>query len=197
MSNRNNQKKNQLRIIGGEWRGRKLPFGTFEGLRPTPDSVRETLFNWLQPVIHGALCIDLYSGSGALGFEAISRGAASVTMLDKQNRITRQLQENAQTLKCTQANIFSQNALDYLAAPAIQPFNIAFIDPPYQQGMAEPSCRLLEENGWLAPGAMIYLEVEKELTTLPIPSNWEILRSKKTGHVSFHLLQRHTNQERT
>ncbi len=197
MNSRNNQKKNQLRIIGGEWRGRKLPFGTSEGLRPTPDRVRETLFNWLQPVIAGAHCIDLYSGSGALGFEAISRGAASATMLDNQNRVTRQLQDNALTLKCSQAKIVNQSALDYLAHPASHTYQVAFIDPPYQKGMAEPSCRLLEENNWLAPGAMIYLEVEKALSTLPVPGNWELLRSKKAGHLSFHLLQRHPLQEQT
>ncbi len=195
MNNRNNQKKNQLRIIGGEWRGRKLPFTTSAGLRPTPDQVRETLFNWLQPIIAGAHCIDLYSGSGALGFEAISRGAASVIMLDNQNHVTRQLHDNALTLKCRQATIVNQSALNYLAHPASHTLHIAFIDPPYQKGMVEPSCRLLEENNWLAPGAMIYLEAEKELSTLPVPDNWEILRSKKSGHLRFHLLQRHPLQE--
>lgn len=191
MNNRNNKNKNQLRIIAGEWRGRKLPFIALEGLRPTPDSVRETLFNWLQNIIYGARCLDLYSGSGALGFEAISRGASEVVMLDNQNKVTRQLQENSQLLACDKANIHCQNALNYLENKALEPFNIVFIDPPYNKNLVEPTCRLLEDNGWLAPDALIYLEVEKGLYQLPVPNNWELLRSKKAGHVSYHLLQRH------
>lgn len=195
MSNKKPTKQNQLRIIGGQWRGRKLPFADIEGLRPTPDRVRETLFNWLQPCIHGAHCLDLYAGSGALGLEALSRGASEVIMLDTQNRITRQLRENCQLLKCDQAKIYSQSALDFLAHAAPHPVSIAFIDPPYRKQLVEPSCRLLEENGWLTPGAMIYIEVEKELSSLPVPANWEILRSKQAGQVSYHLLQRHANEE--
>jgi len=195
MNNKKSATKNQLRIIGGQWRGRKLPFADIEGLRPTPDRVRETLFNWLQPVIHGSRCLDLYAGSGALGLEALSRGAAEVTLLDTQNRITRQLTENCQHLKCNQAKIYSQNALDYLSHSTHQPVDIVFIDPPYRKNLIEPSCQLLEKNGWLTAGAMIYIEVEKELAGLPTPTNWELLRSKQAGQVSYHLLQRHANEE--
>ncbi len=195
MKNRKKQISNQLRIIGGEWRGRKLPFADIEGLRPTPDRVRETLFNWLQPYIIASRCLDLYAGSGALGLEALSRGANHVTMLDNQNKVTRQLKENAQLLKTHKAEIFCQSALDYLALPCRRPFQIVFVDPPYRKDIVRPTCQLLETNNWLSDGAMIYLEVETELTTLPIPDNWKILRSKQAGQVRYHLLQRHAIEE--
>ena len=112
-------------------------------------------------------------------------------MLDNQNKVIRQLKENLQLLKCDQASVFCQSALDYLAMPASQPFQIVFIDPPYRKNLIEPSCQLLEQNGWLTDDAMIYLEVEQELSALPTPNNWQLLRSKKAGQVSYHLLQRH------
>jgi len=183
--------ENTLRIIGGQWRGRKLPFADLEGLRPTPDRVRETLFNWLQPIIHGARCLDLFAGSGALGLEALSRGAARVTLVDQSHQVTRQLQQNCQTLKTDQAEIVCQSALSLLDSQAPQPFGVIFIDPPYHKNLVAPTCQLLEQNGWLAANTLIYLEVEKELTTLPVPQNWELLRSKQAGQVSYHLLRRH------
>jgi 16S rRNA (guanine966-N2)-methyltransferase len=184
---------NTLRIIGGQWRGRKLPFANLEGLRPTPDRVRETLFNWLQGPIQCARCLDLYAGSGALGLEALSRGANHVLMADTQQQVIRQLQQNCQTLSCNLATFHSGSALQLLEMGTSQPYNIAFIDPPYRKGLVEPTCRLLEQKQWLSDGALIYLEVEQELKELPVPENWELLKSKKAGQVSYHLLKRHAS----
>lgn len=179
----------QLRIIGGTWRGRKLRFPEIETLRPTPDRVRETLFNWLAPIITGARCLDLYAGSGALGLEALSRGAASVVMVDSDARVITRLREHIHTLQASSAEIVQAEALVYLASAPPQAFDIVFLDPPFRLGLIAPACEALEKHGWLKPGATIYLEAEKGYAP-QLPANWRIIKSKQAGQVGYHLARR-------
>lgn len=180
--------RNQLRIIGGEWRSRRLDFPDVEGLRPTPDRVRETLFNWLMPVIQGARCLDLFTGSGALGLEALSRGAAEVVMVDRDPRVIATLRGHLQLLKAERATLLQQSALDYLQGTAT-PFDLVFLDPPFRQGLLEPALQLLSAHGWLAPGARLYIEQESEQTPVTLPEDWEILRELKAGQVLCRLVR--------
>lgn len=180
---------NQLRIIGGQWRGRKLAFPDVPGLRPSGDRVRETLFNWLAPCLAGARCLDLFAGSGALGLEAASRGAGEVLMLDRSPVVVRQLQAHCDLLQAGQVQVQQVDALHYLQGDA-RPFHIVFLDPPFHQGLLAPCCALLEERGWLAPKAWIYLEVECELGEPSLPTGWRLHRSKTAGEVGYHLALR-------
>lgn len=178
---------NQLRIIAGEWRGRKLPFANIEGLRPTPDRVRETLFNWLAPLIEGARCLDLFAGSGALGLEALSRGASEVVMLDQSAKVTRQLQDNLKLLQCKQATVLQKDALTYLQAKPEQAFDVVFLDPPYRKNLILPCIERLSHPTWLKQGARVYIEIESEGVLPELPPTWELIRSKKAGQVAYHL----------
>ena len=188
------QRGNELRIIGGEWRSRRLAFANGEGLRPTPDRVRETLFNWLAPIIDGARCLDLFAGSGALGLEALSRGAAGVVMLDKQRSAIKHLQDNLRLLRCERAELIHTDALAYLQQTAAAPFDIVFLDPPYRQNLLAPCIDLLESHGWLKAEAYIYLELESEAELPELPANWQLRNSKKAGQVAYHLACRHGSQ---
>lgn len=183
--------KNQsLRIIGGSWRGRKLAFPSVPGLRPSPDRVRETLFNWLAGVIHGSRCLDLFTGSGALGLEAASRGAAEVVMVDTSRAVIDQLRQHQQTLQADMIRLVQADALSYLKQAA-RPFDVVFLDPPYRQGLLVPCCRQLAEAGWLAEGAYIYMEAERELGEPALPEGWALHRSKTAGQVGYHLAINH------
>lgn len=184
-----------LRIIGGEWRSRKLAFPEIEGLRPTPDRVRETLFNWLQGVTPGARCLDLFAGSGALGLEALSRGAASTTFVDQSSEVVRQLRANLQSLKCQQAEVVTANAVDWLQArqtDAEARFDLVFLDPPFRQDLIPVMAQLLESRNLLAANAVIYIETEAELglEQMQLPSTWEEHRSKTAGQVTYRLFFR-------
>lgn len=190
--NKKKNKENQLRIIGGEWRGRKVSFSDAEGLRPSPDRVRETLFNWLQPSITGSHCLDLFSGSGALGLEALSRGAAEVHMVDRNRQIIQHLQQQLVLLGNKKGHCHYSEAVPFLSQPAKQRFDIVFLDPPYRQNMLPLCCELLEKNGWLEDQALIYIEAEKELGEPSLPDNWQLIRSKKAGQVGYHLATRNS-----
>jgi 16S rRNA (guanine966-N2)-methyltransferase len=178
--------RNELRIIGGLWRSRKLKFPSAEGLRPTPDRVRETLFNWLRFDVDGARCLNLYAGSGALGFEAASRGAARVVHVEMNPAVCEALEKNRALLKADQVEIVRADVVRFLAGPA-EPFDLAFVDPPFRHGLLVPSCVLLEERGWLAPGAKIYFEAEHGLSLDGLPPNWRLLRGGTAGEVNYHL----------
>jgi 16S rRNA (guanine966-N2)-methyltransferase len=178
---------NQLRIIGGQWRGRKLCFADGEGLRPTLDRVRETLFNWLQYNITGARCFDPFSGSGALGLEALSRYAGEVVMLDTNPAAIRCIQENLTLLCAENASLFNMDARDYLQQRQAIPFDIAFLDPPFNQQLLIPLINLLEGGHWLKKGSLIYIEVEKNLGRPAIPETWEMLKEKKAGQLGYYL----------
>jgi len=177
---------NQLRIIGGEWRGRKLTFPDVEGLRPTTDRVRETLFNWLQPVIQGARCLDLFAGSGALGMEALSRGAAVVQFIDRERRAVQSLKENLALLRSTRGEVLQVDALSYLRGEA-RPFDVVFLDPPFRQGLLQPCLEQLCQGGWLAEHGRIYIEVEQEGGEPEMPEGWEMVRRKQAGQVIYGL----------
>lgn len=177
---------NTLRIIGGQWRGRKLRFPDGEGLRPTTDRVRETLFNWLQPVIAGARCLDLFSGSGALGLEALSRGAGEVVFVERNPRAVRALKENLALLQAEGTEVHQGDSLAYLRSEH-KPFDVIFLDPPFRQNLLAPALTLLAEGGLAAPGARIYIEMESEQGEPELPPGWELLRSKQAGQVAYHL----------
>ncbi|MCL6742968.1 MULTISPECIES: 16S rRNA (guanine(966)-N(2))-methyltransferase [Kosakonia] len=185
----------QIRIIGGQWRGRKLPVPDSPGLRPTTDRVRETLFNWLAPSMVDAHCLDCFAGSGALGLEALSRYAASATLLEMERSVAQQLQQNLATLKAANAKVVNTNTLTFLANPGT-PHNIAFIDPPFRKGMLEETVRLLENNGWLADDALIYIESEVEKGLPPVPAHWQLHREKVAGQVAYRLYHREAQGEK-
>jgi 16S rRNA (guanine966-N2)-methyltransferase len=176
----------QLRIIGGQWRGRRLNFPALEAIRPSPDRVRETLFNWLQPHIVGASCLDLFAGSGALGLEALSRGAAHVCFVDREAQIGRYLRDTLQRLECAQASVHVEEAGRFLQRTA-RPFEIVFLDPPFDSAVLPEACSLLAQ-GWLAPQAWVYIECPADMPLL-LPPSWQMHRSRRAGQVGYHLLQ--------
>jgi 16S rRNA (guanine966-N2)-methyltransferase len=183
----------ELRIVGGEWRGRKIRFPPVAAIRPTPDRVRETLFNWLQPVIVGSRCLDLYAGSGALGLEALSRGANEVVFVDVDAAVTRHLTDTLARLGCTRGRVVRADArrmLDSAAERASGPFDVVFLDPPFAEPVLAAICDLLDRDGWLATGAHIYLEAPAAAGDPQLPADWTLLRSKRAGEVGYHLARR-------
>ena len=184
------QKPSQLRIIGGEWRSRKVPFVAVEGLRPTHDRVRETLFNWLQAQVAGAHCADLFSGSGALGLEALSRGAESMLFVEQAASVATQLKANLKTLNCVRGTVANGDVLQWLKTQKPQQLlDVVFLDPPFNKGLAQETCELLESQAHLSNNAWVYVEVEKGLQWTP-PANWRCHREKTSGQVTFSLFQR-------
>lgn len=181
----------QVRVIGGEWRGRKLPVPHAEGLRPTPDRIRETLFNWLQFSIAGKTCLDAFTGSGALAVEALSRGAAQVTALERDSKVTQQLGILLTPLAGDRLTLVNTDALRWLETQPAQAFELVFLDPPFGESLLEPACQLLEEKGWLAEGALIYVEQAKQQAGLvDFPPNWILQKDKQVGDVHFSLYTR-------
>ena len=163
-----------------------MTFTDLPGLRPTPVRVRETVFNWLQHDIDGSHCLDLFSGSGAMGFEAASRGAAYVVQVENNAIACRQLKENAIALSATQVKIVNQDVFRFLAGDA-EPFDLVFMDPPFGKNMAAQCCQWLEDKCWLAKHAKIYVEVECLPALSGIPENWQLLKAKTAGEVAYHL----------
>lgn len=186
-------RQSQLRIIGGEWRSRRFSFVEQPGLRPTPDRVRETLFNWLSSDIEGARCLDLFAGSGGLTLEALSRGARQVLSCDLSREAVETLRGHLKILDCDRAEILQQDALALLANSPSSPFNLVFIDPPFHQDLLIPACALLEDHNWLTDDALIYTESETAPEHLPYPANWSLHRQKKAGQVWYSLWQRRIN----
>lgn len=181
-------KAGNLRIIGGIWRGRKLGFPEVEGLRPTGDRVRETVFNWLQPMLGGSRCLDLFAGSGALGLEAASRGAGEVVLVETDRSAYQLLQSNLTVLNASQCQIFHGRAEQFLASQK-QAFDVVFIDPPYQSNMWTQIAQLLTEQALLNDGARIYLEYPRRQDMPDLPSSWHLLREKKAGDVKYCLFE--------
>ena len=180
----------QLRIIAGQWRSRQFNFPMAAGLRPTPNRVRETLFNWLAPYVEGAKVLDLFAGSGALFLEALSRGAGSALALDLNPAAITSLRSHLQTLKCDKGQLQQTDALLFLQNPAATPFDLVFLDPPFNQNLLLPACTLLEQNGWLAADAWVYTESENSPSSLGMPGNWRLHREKQAGQVYYALWQR-------
>ncbi|MDR3490677.1 MAG: 16S rRNA (guanine(966)-N(2))-methyltransferase RsmD [Gammaproteobacteria bacterium] len=179
----------QIRIISGMWRGRKLKVPDLPGLRPTTDQIRETVFNWLQTKIVGAHCLDLFTGSGALGFEALSRGAEQVVMIDQSPVVVANVREQLKLLKAFNAEVYQANVPQGLKPP-VRLFDVVFLDPPFGKNLLLPCCFYLEENKYLANNAYIYLESENPIDETDLPSHWKLIKSKKTGQVAYHLAQR-------
>ncbi|EGV33964.1 methyltransferase [Thiorhodococcus drewsii AZ1] len=179
-------KTNQLRIIGGRHRGRRLPFPDQLGLRPTSDRVRETLFNWVAPIIEGARCLDVFSGSGALGFEAASRGAGEVVMLERAPKVVHQLRCNAETLALEAVSVHQADSLEWLEGSG-RPFDLVFLDPPFADDLLESACARLAGNGWLAPGSRVYLESAAKPGFPDLPADWDLVREKTAGQVRYGL----------
>lgn len=179
-----------IRIISGKWRGKKLPVQDKEGLRPTTDRTKETLFNWLMQDIRDANCLDCFSGSGSLAFEALSRYAKNVTLLEKDKQVASQLGENLKTLKVDNATLIETDSIHYLQQSASQKFDIVFIDPPFFNGLLQPCCNALEKNDYLAEKALIYIEKETLSDDFSAPTNWQLLKENSTAQVSYQLYLR-------
>jgi 16S rRNA (guanine966-N2)-methyltransferase len=180
-------KNNVLRIIGGEWRSRKLRFADVSGLRPTPDRVRETLFNWLQMQVPGARCLDLFAGSGAVGLEALSRGAGEVVMVEKHAAAARMLRENIALLGAQNAVLVHDDAFRYLQRETVG-FDLIFLDPPFRQNLLVPVLEAIFAKGLLNAGGMIYLEQEADASTDFSRFNLTMHRDTKAGQVQSLLL---------
>jgi 16S rRNA (guanine966-N2)-methyltransferase len=182
---------NQLRIIGGNHRGRRLRFIPGRGLRPTPDRVRETLFNWLQADIHGARCLDLFAGSGALGLEALSRGAAHLVAVEHNRAAAQRLRDNISLLnEQAAAEVVHGDALRLLRTPPDTPFDIVFLDPPFADELLPEACRRLEQNHWLSDAAIVYLEHEAKQPWPALPETWIVSREGVAGQSAQRLLRR-------
>jgi 16S rRNA (guanine966-N2)-methyltransferase len=192
-----NLTRGELRIIAGQWRGRKLRFLDNNELRPTTDRVRETLFNWLQSDLAGSRCIDLFAGSGALGFEAASRGAGNVLMIEQSEETVSGIRENIEKLGANQIQVYCENAMNFLVDEENtkehlreQLFDIVFMDPPYRSNLIGACCELLEQGQWLANHAKIYIEYDVRSCLSKIPESWQRLKSKKAGSVGYDLYQK-------
>ncbi|VAW50240.1 16S rRNA (guanine(966)-N(2))-methyltransferase [hydrothermal vent metagenome] len=191
------------RIIGGKWRGRKVAFDDAEGLRPTTDRIRETVFNWLQPYLQQSHCLDAFAGSGVLGFEALSRGASEVVFIEKNIKTAKKIQENIDVLGFDDAHVFHQDVLHWLQSkkilsksivlgsneqPAEKKFDLVFLDPPFYLDLLTKAGTLLIDSDCLAEKAIIYVEhnVDENIKT---PENWFCLKEKKAGQVVYRLFE--------
>ena len=200
----NAEKAGKVRIIGGLYRSRFVNFVQAEGLRPTADRVRETVFNWLDSVVSNAKVLDLYAGSGVLGIEAISRGAKHVVFVDKNPEVVLQLNRTLIGFEIQNSLVLETNANEWLSASKASarrtiegsqlaeagPFDIAFVDPPYKECSILESCNLLENSGLLKPDSNIYVESDNAISQGLMPTNWQCVKSKKAGKVYFYLYQR-------
>jgi len=181
---------NTLRIIGGSLRGRKLRFPDCPGLRPTADRVRETLFNWVQADVVGAHCLDAFAGSGALGFEAFSRGADAVTMVEKQPRVAASLRQALTELDDSEVIRIIEQPVEQFLATDPQRYDLVFLDPPFGTDLYTQSLALLATGASLRPGAKIYIECARHADVLTaIPTSWQLLREKAAGQVEYRLFQ--------
>lgn len=178
----------RVRIIGGQWRHRQLRFYESGAVRPTPDAIRETLFNWLQDSLDEAVCVDLFAGSGALGFEAASRGAARVVLVERDPRCAAALRENRRRLQAHNVEVVGDDAIRYLRRSQ-ERFDVAFVDPPFNLGLVPKVCRVLAQLDRMKSGALVYVETERALSQLVPAPGWEVVRSKTAGAVAYRLLR--------
>jgi 16S rRNA (guanine966-N2)-methyltransferase len=179
-----NSSKGKIRIIGGEYRGRRIAVPERRGLRPTPDRVRETLFNWLGQTLDGKSCLDLFAGSGALGFEAASRGAARVVMVENDRDVFAALKKTLELIAARQVDLVLGDAFEYLKKTT-ERFDVVFLDPPFRQNALPALLERLPER--LAPGARVYVEAPE---ALPPAQSWRELKRSRAGQVSYQLLER-------
>jgi len=178
----------RLRIVAGNWRSRLLDIADVPGLRPTSTRIRETLFNWLAPGLPGARCLDLCAGTGALGLEALSRGAASAVFVERSAIATRMLRANIAMLQAEGAEVLQMDALDFSQAQTSAPFDLVFLDPPFAADMLNDLCRLLSDRKLLASNARIYLEQNRDRPEPELPEGWQVLKNKTAGNVRYMLV---------
>ena len=200
MPNRSAEKKSQpgrLRIVAGNWRSRLLQIAAVPGLRPTSARIRETLFNWLAPRIAGARCLDLCAGTGALGIEALSRGAAHCVFVEKSAPAVAILRSNIAMLKASGASVHAMDARHFLQRTREPAFDIVFLDPPFAAGMLPELCRLLESGTLLADDARIYLEEDRATPACELPPCWQVLKSANAGNVRYSLVDTGKRAART
>ena len=179
----------RVRIIAGRWRGRRLAVEDEPDVRPTPDRVRETLFNWLAPRLPGARCLDLFAGTGALGFEAVSRGAAEAVLVDRSRAVGARLRDECERLGAGGAvKVVEADALQWLACPpAAAPFDVVFVDPPHRLEVHREVAARLAEPGWLAPAAHVFLELVRRREPPELPERSRLLRAGRAGEVRYYL----------
>ena len=187
-------KSNSIRIIAGQWRGRKLNVLDAEGLRPTTDRVRETVFNWLMYEVQGARCLDLFAGTGALGIEALSRGARFVQFVESNQAAARAIEANINTLQAepSAAQVIGQTAERFLAKPPQTPFDLVFLDPPFADGLLPSMINQLNTGSWLTDRAWVYVEQDVKHAPTDVPAHWRLHREGKAGQSRYRLYSLNT-----
>lgn len=192
-----NSRPGRLRIVAGIWRSRLLQIAVVPGLRPTPARVRETLFNWLAPRINGSRCLDLCAGTGALGIEALSRGAAHCVFVEKSAPAVATLRVNIATLGASGSSVYALDARQYLQQQGGEPFDIVFLDPPFAAGLLPELCRLLDSGTMLARDARIYIEEDRAAPACKLPASWQVIKSANAGNVRYSLIDAGDSASRT
>lgn len=187
-------KNNSVRIIGGDWRGRRLPVADVPGLRPSGDRCRETLFNWLQPWVPAADCADLFAGTGVLGFEAASRGAASVLMIEKHPRAQEVLRQSIEQLQAEQVNLRGGGAMSMIEDLKADSLDIVFVDPPFDSNLAGLVLERLDKIGCVRPGGFVYVESPATHNVIP-PQGWRVWRDQQIGEVRMQLFRRQSTHD--
>jgi len=177
---------NSIRIIGGQWRGRRLPVLCNDGLRPTTDRVRETVANWLMYDVQGAHCLDLCAGTGSLSLECLSRGAASAVMVESNKAAAEQLKQNIQALSAS-GQVVQQNVLHYLRSAPARRYDIVFVDPPFASLMQTQICQLLASEGWLSEQSVVYVEQQAKTDPVSVPESWHLHRDGQAGQSRYFL----------
>ena len=178
----------RLRIVAGNWRSRLLEVADVPGLRPTPERIRETLFNWLAPHIQGARCLDLFAGTGALGLEALSRGAAGSVFVETSAKALATLRHNIDDLDAAGASIVAASAFDYLERERGGKFDIVFLDPPFAEDLVGRACELIDRSGVLSENGLVYVEEQKSRPRPELPAGWTVLKERTAGNVRYALL---------
>jgi len=191
MVTRKNNSKNRgkVRITSGEWKNRNLEVPDIDGLRPTSERVRETLFNWLMPSIHKSVCLDLFAGSGSLGFEALSRGAKHCTFVEKSKLAFSQIKTTRTSLNAVNSEVHNCDAIDFLSSVHNHNFNLVFLDPPFSDDYLISSIESIHEYQLVSRGGYIYIEFNKNNDLFDLPDNWSVIRKKIYGNVCFILIE--------
>ena len=184
-----NPQRGRLRIVAGIWRSRLLEIADVPGLRPTAERIRETVFNWLTPHLAGARCLDLFAGTGALGLEALSRGAAEAVFVETSPLAASTLQKNIAALEATEATVRRADAVNYVQHPGTDQFDIIFLDPPFADDLHGNLCKLLNESSILAADALVYIEEDRAKPEVALPPNWQTLKTKSAGNVRYSLVK--------
>ena len=190
VTRRNNSKnRGKVRITSGEWKNRNLEVPDIDGLRPTSERVRETLFNWLMPSIHKSVCLDLFAGSGSLGFEALSRGAKHCTFVEKSKLAFSQIKTTRTSLNAVNSVVHNCDAIDFLSSVHNHNFNLVFLDPPFSDDYLISSIESIHEYQLVSRGGYIYIEFNKNNDLFDLPDNWSVIRKKIYGNVCFILIE--------